>query len=96
MSNYATQSDISDMATETWVGQQGFLTSADEVPAVGSSDDGKVLKATYSGGTGSYAWATEYSYTLPYASQNAKGGVRAWTTTEGGETVLNIATEDPT
>lgn len=29
------------------------------VPAVTSSDDGKVLKATYSGGTGSYAWATE-------------------------------------
>jgi hypothetical protein len=33
--------------------------SVDEVPAVTSSDDGKVLKATYSGGTGSYAWATE-------------------------------------
>lgn len=32
--------------------------SIDEVPAVTSSDDGKVLKATYSGGTGSYAWAT--------------------------------------
>lgn len=31
--------------------------SVDEVPAVTSSDDGKVLKATYSGGTGSYAWA---------------------------------------
>ena len=38
-------SDISDMATETWVGQQGYLTSADEVPEVGSSDDGKVLTA---------------------------------------------------
>lgn len=32
--------------------------SVDEVPAVTSSDDGKVLTATYSGGTGSYAWAT--------------------------------------
>lgn len=93
--SYATQNDISDMATETWVGQQGFLTSADEVPTVGSSDNGKVLKATYSGGTGSYAWANEYSYTLPYATQNAKGGARIWTTVEDGETVLNIATEDP-
>lgn len=43
-------------ATQTWVGQQGFLTSADEVPTVGSSDDGKVLIASYSGGVGSYAW----------------------------------------
>lgn len=33
--------------------------SVDEVPAVTSSDDGKVLKATYSGGQGSYAWGTE-------------------------------------
>lgn len=56
MSNYATQSDISDMATETWVGQQGYLTSADEVPDVGSSDNGKVLTASYSGGVGSYSW----------------------------------------
>ena len=93
--SYATQSDISDMATETWVGQQGFLTNADEVPTVGSTDDGKVLKATYSGGTGSYAWATESGYTLPYATQTTKGGARIWTTVENGETVLNIATEDP-
>ena len=54
--SYATTNDIADMATETWVGQQGFLTSADEVPTVGSSDDGKVLTADYTGGTGSYSW----------------------------------------
>ena len=58
MSSYATQTDIADMATETWVGQQGFLTSADEVPAVISSDDGKVLTASYTGGVGSYSWQT--------------------------------------
>ena len=29
------------------------------IPDVTSSDDGKVLKATYSGGVGSYAWETE-------------------------------------
>ena len=33
--------------------------SVDEVPAVTSSDNGKVLKATYSGGSGSYSWETE-------------------------------------
>lgn len=31
----------------------------DGVPAVTSSDDSKVLKASYSGGVGSYAWETE-------------------------------------
>ena len=93
--SWETPATPADMATQTWVGQQGYLTSADEVPAVTSNDDGKVLKATYSGGTGSYAWANEYSYTLPYATQNAKGGARIWTTVENGETVLNIATEDP-
>lgn len=61
-----------DMATQTWVGQQGYLTSADEVPTVGSGDDGKVLKATYSGGTGSYAWATP-SGGLPVSTSAEEG-----------------------
>ena len=33
--------------------------SFDEVPSVGSGDDGKVLKASYSGGAGSYSWDTD-------------------------------------
>ena len=37
--------------------------SVDEVPAVTSSDDGKVLKASYSGGQGSYAWGTDIDTT---------------------------------
>lgn len=37
----------------------GAIAGIDEVPAVTSSDDGKVLKATYSGGSGSYAWDTD-------------------------------------
>lgn len=32
------------------------LSDVKEVPAVGSSDGNKVLKATYSGGVGSYSW----------------------------------------
>ncbi len=32
--------------------------SVDEVPTVGSTDDGKVLTASYSGGQGSYSWQT--------------------------------------
>ena len=34
------------------------ISSVDGVPDVTSSDNGKVLLATYSGGTGSYAWAS--------------------------------------
>lgn len=52
--NYLTPSDISDMATETWVGQQGFLTSAREVPTTLAGDAGKVLTAT---GAGAYQWS---------------------------------------
>lgn len=33
----------------------------DEVPAVTSEDNGKVLTATYSGGTGSFGWTTPAS-----------------------------------
>lgn len=51
---YLTPSDISDMATETWVGQQGFLTSAREVPTTLAGDAGKVLTAT---GAGAYQWS---------------------------------------
>ncbi len=69
--SYATTSDISDMATETWVNQQGYLTSADEVPDVTSSDDGKVLTASYTGGVGSYSW------------QNASGGSGLQVETDG-------------
>lgn len=36
----------------------GTPTIPDGVPTVTSSDDGKVLTAAYSGGVGSYAWAT--------------------------------------
>ena len=35
------------------------ISGIDEVPSVGSGDDGKVLKASYSGGAGSYSWDTD-------------------------------------
>lgn len=37
---------------------QGEVDSTKQVPAVGANDDGKVLTASYSDDTGSYAWAT--------------------------------------
>lgn len=47
--------DLSDMATKTWVGQQGYLTDADEVPLPSASDVGKVLTAT---SANNYGWAS--------------------------------------
>lgn len=38
---------------------QSDLTGLKQVPTVTSSDSGKVLKASYSGGVGSYSWQTE-------------------------------------
>lgn len=37
------------------------LSGTGQVPTVTSNDDGKVLKATYSGETGSFAWASDSS-----------------------------------
>ena len=47
--------------TQSGVAVAGAIASisVDEVPDVTSSDDGKVLKATYSGGQGSYSWGTD-------------------------------------
>lgn len=42
----------------TVVATQTDLSGIEQVPTVSSTDDGKVLTATYSGGTGSFAWAT--------------------------------------
>lgn len=52
------------------------IAATTPVPAVTSSDDGKVLKATYSGGSGSYAWAAEPTVDQTYnaSSTNAQSG----------------------
>lgn len=43
----------------TVVATQTDLTGIKQVPTVGSGDNGKVLKATYSEGSGSFAWETD-------------------------------------
>lgn len=72
--SYLTASDIADMATQTWVGSQGFLTSSDvdEVPSVGSSDNGKVLTAVYNDGAASYSWQTPQVVSYTKAEADAK------------------------
>lgn len=51
--------DASSANAQSGVAIAGELAGIEQVPAVTSSDDGKVLKATYSGGAGTYAWDTE-------------------------------------
>lgn len=51
--------DASSSNAQSGVAIAGELAGIEQVPAVTSSDDGKVLKATYSGGAGTYAWDTE-------------------------------------
>ena len=52
------------------------IPPANPVPDVTSEDDGKVLKATYSGGEGSYDWEDE-SGGVPDYSQASQGSVLA-------------------
>lgn len=51
--------DASSSNAQSGVAIAGELADIEQVPAVTSSDDGKVLKASYSGGAGTYAWDTE-------------------------------------
>lgn len=51
--------DASSANAQSGVAIAGELAGIEQVPAVTSSDDGKVLKATYSGGAGTYAWDSE-------------------------------------
>lgn len=69
----------------------GCSRATNEVPLSDTSINGQVLTVV----SGGAQWAPAPSYTLPYASQSTKGGVRVWTTVEQGETVLNISNEDP-
>jgi hypothetical protein len=71
------------------------------VPAVTSSDDAKVLKATYSGGVGSYAWETESggaSYTagngIAISNQNAISVNHDSTLSSSRTTTGNLGTYD--
>lgn len=55
-----TVTDVEVDGTSVVSGGVASITMPTElVPTVTSSDDGKVLKAAYSGGTGSYSWETE-------------------------------------
>ena len=67
--NESIRQEIKNMIAES--GGGGGSTGR-EVPAVTSSDDGKVLKATYSEGSGSYAWETDTAE-LPSRTSSNRG-----------------------
>lgn len=72
-------SDLSNKPSINSVTLSGNKTTSDlgidEVPDVTSSDDGKILKASYSGSTGTYSWgnlsSTDVTNVLSSAQQNA-------------------------
>ena len=72
----------------TAVAEAVAAISVDEVPAVTSSDDGKILKATYSGGTGSYDWES------PPTEKNLVAGSNVSITASGDN--VTIAATDTT
>lgn len=91
----ATQTDLSaytptaSLATVATTGAYSDLSGAptiNNVPAVTSSDDDKVLKASYSGGTGSYSWEPEPTMVGLTAGSNV-------TITEANNAVTIAATD---
>lgn len=75
----------------------GTVSVTNPIPSVTSSDDGKVLQATYSGGSGSFAWTTPSGggNQVPAVTSNDDGkvlqatysggtGSYAWATPSGG------------
>jgi hypothetical protein len=51
--------DASSANPQSGIAVAGAISGLSQVPPVTSSDNNKVLKASYSGGVGSYAWASE-------------------------------------
>ena len=56
LSVYAESADLAAVATSGAYADLSGTPTINNVPAVTSSDDNKVLKASYSGGVGSYSW----------------------------------------
>jgi hypothetical protein len=83
MSLYALISSLSTVAMSGSYLDLTDLPTISNVPAVTSSDDGKVLKASYSGGTGSYSWET------------APSGLPASTSADEGKVLKVDANGDP-
>lgn len=72
--------------------------SVDEVPAVTSTDDGKVLKASYSGGQGSYAWGTDSDTTYTAGNMiaiNANNSNAIGVSTTAGITDIQVVNALP-
>lgn len=78
----ASSSNTGKALMSIYDGEDGYAPSwqtVRQVPTVGSSDNNKVLKATYSGGSGSFAWAdapasVTVDQTYNASSTNAQSG----------------------
>ena len=79
LSIYAQSSSLATVATTGAYSDLSGTPTINNVPAVTSSDDDKVLKASYSGGVGSYSWET-----APSGQVNSD-----WEATSGVQEILN-------
>lgn len=88
-------------------GDYGDLSNAptiNNVPAVTSSDDAKVLKASYTGGVGSYSWETETDTTysagtgidITSGTISVENPLPASTSAEAGKVLKVDSNGDPT
>ena len=98
----STSADANKVLTVDSNGAAGWQNvpapTVDEVPTVTSSDDGKVLKATYSGGQGSYAWGTDSDTTYTAGNMiaiNANNSNAIGVSTTAGITDIQVVNALP-
>lgn len=95
-SNTSSDSYIKNKPTLATVATSGAYSdlsgkpTINNVPAVTSSDDNKVLKASYSGGVGSYSWENESGGTVTDVQVNGSSVV------SGGVASITVPTVDQT
>ena len=81
---------LSAVATSGAYSDLSGTPTINNVPAVTSSDDNKVLKASYSGGVGSYSWENESGGTVTDVEVNGTSVV------SGGVASITVPTVDQT
>ena len=86
------------VSISNWPSEQITVTTIPNIPAVTSSDDGKVLKASYSGGQGSYAWGTDSDTTYTAGNMiaiNANNSNAIGVSTTAGITDIQVVNALP-
>lgn len=91
LNNYGTPSDMTDFSDNVLLTPNN-MPEMMIITLVSSEFHGLMTDSTKGAVLANLGAAKESD--VAYASQTAKGTIRAWLTTENGESVLNLATED--